>query len=50
VEGVRRAAMLPADIVGVRGAACDGGREGEVVEERVRVLRSVLGRAAGQAA
>jgi uncharacterized protein (UPF0264 family) len=50
VEGVRRVAMLPADIVGVRGAACNGGREGEVVEERVRVLRSVLERSAGQAA
>lgn len=43
-EGVRRAAMLPADIVGVRGAACAGGREGAIVEGRVRVLRSVLGR------
>jgi (5-formylfuran-3-yl)methyl phosphate synthase len=50
VEGVRRVAVLPADIVGVRGAACDGGREGEVAEERVRALRSVLGRSAGQAA
>jgi uncharacterized protein (UPF0264 family) len=48
-DGVRRAALLPADIVGVRGAACAGGREGEVVEERVRQLRSVLGRGIGWA-
>lgn len=42
-EGVGRvAALLAADIVGVRGAACAGGREGEVVEERVRALRSML--------
>jgi uncharacterized protein (UPF0264 family) len=50
VEGVRRAAMLPADIVGVRGAACDGGREGVVAEDRVRALRSVLERPVGPAA
>ena len=28
-----------ADIAGVRGAACDGGRIGEVVADRVRLLR-----------
>jgi uncharacterized protein (UPF0264 family) len=44
VDGVRRAADLPAHIVGVRGAACDGGREGHVTEERVRALESVLRR------
>jgi uncharacterized protein (UPF0264 family) len=33
------------DIVGVRGAACDGGRMGRVSEARVRVLRDALDRA-----
>lgn len=42
VEGVRRVAELPADVVGVRGAACLGGREGVVAEARVRRLRAVL--------
>jgi (5-formylfuran-3-yl)methyl phosphate synthase len=28
-----------ADIAGVRGAACDGGRTGRVMAERVRLLR-----------
>jgi uncharacterized protein (UPF0264 family) len=41
-EGVRRLAHLPADVVGVRGAACRGGREGGLEEERVRRLRTVL--------
>jgi uncharacterized protein (UPF0264 family) len=45
VDGVRAAARLPADVVGVRGAACAGGREGVVLEERVRMLRRVLGEA-----
>jgi uncharacterized protein (UPF0264 family) len=31
-----------ADIIGVRGAACDGGREGRVSEERVRGLVDAL--------
>lgn len=30
------------DVVGVRGAACDGGREGRVSAERVRALRARL--------
>ena len=42
LEGVRAAAALPADVVGVRGAACAGGRSGEVQEQRVRALRRVL--------
>lgn len=29
-----------ADIAGVRGAACDGGRSGRVVEEKVRALKT----------
>lgn len=32
-----------ADIAGVRGAACDGGRTGRVSSERVRMLRDRLG-------
>ncbi len=49
-DGVRRAAELPADIVGVRGAACVGGREGRVRLDRVRLLRSMLVRQAGRTA
>lgn len=41
-EGVRRLADVPADVVGVRGAACLGGREGAVAEPLVRRIRSVL--------
>jgi uncharacterized protein (UPF0264 family) len=33
-----------ADVAGVRGAACEGGRTGRVVAERVRVLRSIIHR------
>jgi (5-formylfuran-3-yl)methyl phosphate synthase len=33
-----------ADIVGVRGAACDGGRTGQISAARVRALRSVAAR------
>jgi hypothetical protein len=33
---------LPADVVGVRGAACTGGRNGTVSADRVRRLRSLL--------
>ncbi|HEX2310549.1 MAG TPA: (5-formylfuran-3-yl)methyl phosphate synthase, partial [Vicinamibacterales bacterium] len=32
-----------ADIAGVRGAACDGGRTGRVSAERVRRLRALCG-------
>jgi uncharacterized protein (UPF0264 family) len=38
-------ADLPIDVVGVRGAACLGGREGKVVEERVRLAQVALARA-----
>jgi uncharacterized protein (UPF0264 family) len=41
-DGVRAVTPLPADVVGVRGAACDGGREGVLLEERVRALRRAL--------
>jgi (5-formylfuran-3-yl)methyl phosphate synthase len=33
-----------ADIIGVRGAACDGGRTGQITAARVRVLRSAAAR------
>lgn len=41
-HGVERAAAVAPDVVGVRGAACRGGREGTVDEERVRSLREAL--------
>jgi uncharacterized protein (UPF0264 family) len=40
VEGIRAAATLPVDVVGVRGAACEGGREGVVVRRKVAELRA----------
>lgn len=40
--GVRQAVALPAQIVGVRGAACAGGREGQIDVTRVRGLRAAL--------
>jgi uncharacterized protein (UPF0264 family) len=43
-EGVRRLADQPADVAGVRGAACSGGRDGVVVEDRVRRLRLAVDR------
>jgi (5-formylfuran-3-yl)methyl phosphate synthase len=42
IEGVRAVAELPADIVGVRGAACVGGRAGVVSEARVAELKAAL--------
>jgi (5-formylfuran-3-yl)methyl phosphate synthase len=45
-DGIRAVARLPADVVGVRGAACEGGREGVLLEERVRALRRALESAA----
>jgi hypothetical protein len=36
-----RARATGADVVGVRGAACDGGRGGRVSAERVRALRQL---------
>jgi uncharacterized protein (UPF0264 family) len=41
---IARAALLAVDLVGVRGAACRGGRAGSVDAERVRSLRAALGR------
>jgi uncharacterized protein (UPF0264 family) len=41
---VARARATGADLIGVRGAACDGGREGRISAERVRALaRAVAG-------
>jgi (5-formylfuran-3-yl)methyl phosphate synthase len=39
---IKRLAGSGADVVGVRGAACDGGRGGEVSAAKVRVLRNLL--------
>ena len=39
---VREAARLGPDILGVRGAACDGGRRGVVTEGRVRELATAI--------
>ena len=43
--GFGELAGLPVDVVGVRGAACAGGRAGHVSEERVRLLKLALDRA-----
>ncbi len=40
---VARAEALGAEVVGVRGSACDGGRLGRVSAARVRALRGALG-------
>jgi uncharacterized protein (UPF0264 family) len=39
---LERACRLGADIVGVRGSACEGGRKGTVSAARVRALRAAL--------
>ena len=44
---LERALRLGADIVGVRGSACEGGRRGTVSAERVRGLRAALALGAG---
>ena len=41
-DGVRQAGRLSADIVGVRGAACAGGRAGAVEETLVRALAAAV--------
>jgi (5-formylfuran-3-yl)methyl phosphate synthase len=49
VAGSLHAASIPTvlrtepDIVGIRGAACDGGRSGVVSPSRVRAIRSAIG-------
>lgn len=42
LEDVARCATLGADVVGVRGAACVGGRTGRVSTSKVRALRDAL--------
>jgi uncharacterized protein (UPF0264 family) len=44
IGGVR---LANPDVVGVRGAACDGGRNGRINARRVRALRERLGPASG---
>jgi len=42
VTDIERVRDTGADIVGIRGAACEGGREGTVTADRVRTLRRYL--------
>jgi hypothetical protein len=42
-----RAQRLGADIVGVRGSACEGGRAGTVSAAKVRALRAALALSTG---
>ena len=42
VSGVRAASALPADIIGVRGAACTGGRSGVVAAHLVGRLKAAI--------
>jgi (5-formylfuran-3-yl)methyl phosphate synthase len=44
-DGFSGLAGLPVDVVGVRGAACLGGRAGQVVEAKVRLAKVALERA-----
>jgi uncharacterized protein (UPF0264 family) len=41
-EDIDELRVTGADIVGVRGAACDGGRDGQVSAERIRLLKNNL--------
>ena len=43
-DDLPRAAALGADIAGVRGAACEGGRSGRVTVEKVRALAAIARR------
>ena len=49
LDDVARAAALGADLMGVRGAACEGGRLGRVTADRVRGLKARLVIAAARA-
>lgn len=42
IEDLPRVMPLGADLVGVRGAACDGGRDGRISEARVQRLKAAL--------
>lgn len=47
VEDIERARDAGADVIGVRGAACDDGRTGMVTSDRVRALRHRVDRTPG---
>ncbi|HEX9108882.1 MAG TPA: (5-formylfuran-3-yl)methyl phosphate synthase, partial [Longimicrobiales bacterium] len=42
VAEIARAESLGAELVGVRGSACEGGRLGRVREEKVRALKCAM--------
>jgi (5-formylfuran-3-yl)methyl phosphate synthase len=42
VSDIRRISTLNPDVIGVRGAACDGGRDGVVSQSRVAAIRSLI--------
>ena len=44
-DAVVAAARLMPDLIAVRTAACDGGRQGTVSERRVRELKNAIGTA-----
>lgn len=45
LDDLETAAGAGPDVIGVRGAACDGGREGQVAAERVMALRERMNQA-----
>ena len=47
LEDLERVAAAGPDVLGVRGAVCEGGREGWVRTERVRAIRQALAAASG---
>ena len=48
-DDIERVHAAGADIIGVRGAACDGGRAGRVTADRVRALRTHIDQAVNAA-
>ena len=49
-EDVALVCDLGADVAGVRGAACDGGRSGRVVAEKVGLLKALCDHSAARTA
>ena len=47
LETIARLLPLSPDVVGVRGAVCDGGRDGRFAPDRLRSLRAALGGSPG---
>jgi uncharacterized protein (UPF0264 family) len=45
LDDIESACSAGADVIGVRGAACDGGRSGAVTSDRVRALRRLVDQA-----